>query len=316
METQDSMPKMLIEAVRHFSDHDRCHEYTKSIKWPDGKVTCPKCDCDTVGEIKSRRMFQCKNKDCRKQFSVKVGTIFEDSPLGLDKWFVAAWSITNAKNGISSCELARALGVTQKTAWFMLHRIRLAMRTKSYNAIMGTIEADETFVGGRAKNMHAKKRKAIGRGWAGKEIVHGLLERGDDNKPSRVDLAIIQNTRRPTIQKRVRDRVQQGANVYTDNLASYTGLAPNYAHEFVDHAIEYVRGAVHTNGLENFWSLLKRTLRGTYVADDPQHLSSYLNEQAYRFNDLKKSDSQRFQTVMSQTTGRRFTYAELTGDAV
>ena len=307
------MPRTLMEAVKHFADLDRCHEYMKAMKWPDGKIACPKCNSENVGDIKSRRIFQCKNKDCRKQFSVKVGTIFEDSPLGLDKWFVAAWSIANAKNGISSCELGRALGVTQKTAWFMLHRIRLAMRTTSFKEIMGEIEADETFIGGRAKNMHRNKRKAIGRGWVGKEIVHGLLERTTADKPSRVDLAVIPNTRRPTVQKRVRERVAPGSSVYTDSLASYMGLAPNYAHDFVDHAIEYARGAVHTNGLENFWSLLKRTLRGTYVAVDPQHLSRYLDEQAYRFNDRKKSDSQRFATVMARTPGKRLTYNQLVG---
>lgn len=313
METQNYIPKTLMEAVQYFSDLDRCHEFMRVIKWQDGKPTCLKCGCDNIGDIKSRRMFQCKNRECRKQFSVKVGTIFEDSPLGLDKWFVAAWSIVNAKNGISSCELGRALGVTQKTAWFMLHRVRLSMRTESFKTIVGEIEADETFIGGRAKNMHANKRKAIGRGWVGKEIVHGLLERTNGDKPSRVDLAVIPNTRTHTIQRRVKDRVAPGSKLYTDSLASYNGLKSAYAHEFVDHAIEYARGAVHTNGMENFWSLLKRTLRGTYVSVDPQHLSKYLDEQACRFNERKDSDSGRFAKVMKNVPGRRLTYAELTG---
>src|SRR6185312_6508805 len=150
----DGFPQTLMEAVTYFADPNRCHEYMKSIKWPDGRISCPQCGGLEVGEIKSRRMFQCKAKGCRKQFSVKVGTIFEDSPLPLQKWFVAVWSITNAKNGISSCELGRAIGVTQKSAWFMLHRIRLAMKTGTFARIKGEIEADETFVGGLSKNMH------------------------------------------------------------------------------------------------------------------------------------------------------------------
>src|SRR6266568_2156340 len=154
-----SSPQTLIEAVRYFSDLDVCHNYMLSIKWPDGKITCPKCGGENVGNIASRRMLQCRAKGCRKQFSVKVGTIFEDSPLGLDKWFVAVWCVANAKNGISSHELGRALGLTQKTAWFMLHRIREAMRTGIFRKLSGTVESDETFIGGEARNMHEWKRE-------------------------------------------------------------------------------------------------------------------------------------------------------------
>lgn len=175
-----SHPKTLIEAVRYFSDVDVCNDYMARVKWPDGKIICPKCGCDKVGKIKTRKMLRCNTKGCRKQFSYKVGTIFEDSPLGLDKWFVAVWCITNAKNGISSYELHRALGVTQKTAWFMLHRVRVAMQEGSFVKLEGTVESDETFVGGKAKNMHADKRaqRIKWRGPIGKAIVHGVLERG------------------------------------------------------------------------------------------------------------------------------------------
>lgn len=173
----ENLPETLIEAVCYFSDLDICHTYMAKIKWPSG-ITCPYCDSKKIGVITSRKMLQCKN--CRKQFSCKVGTIFEDSPLGLDKWFVAVWSIANCKNGISSHELGRALGVTQKTAWFMLHRIREAMRTGTFQKLKGEVESDETFIGGEARNMHAKKRerKIQGRGTVGKAIVHGMLERG------------------------------------------------------------------------------------------------------------------------------------------
>lgn len=303
-------PETLLEAVRHFSDLDVCHQYMVGIKWPDGKVVCPKCGGENVGDIKSRRMFQCKVKDCRKQFSAKVGTIFEDSPLGLDKWFVAVWVISNAKNGISSCEVARALGVTQKTAWFMLHRIRLSMKTKSFCKIRGEIESDETLIGGKARNMHKGKRKVKGTGAVGKAIVQGLLERGDD---SRVHVQVIPNQKRSTVQAVVKENVEPGSSVFTDSLLSYVGLDAEYIHEMVDHAKEYVRGRVHTNGLENFWSLLKRCLKGTYVSAAPDHLFRYLDEQAFRYNERKHTDGERFDMVMQAVPGKRLTFKELTG---
>lgn len=155
----EDMPETLLDAVRYYTDPKVCFETMIEVKWPDGKIACPKCGCDAIGVITSRSMLQCKAKECRKQFSVKTGTIFEDSPLGLDKWFVAVWCIANAKNGISSMELGRALGVTQKTAWFMLHRIRCAMQTKSFRKLNGEVEGDETFIGGKAENMHKAKRE-------------------------------------------------------------------------------------------------------------------------------------------------------------
>jgi transposase-like protein len=301
-------PTTLLEAVQYFSDSDVCHAYMVRVKWPDGKITCPHCGGEQVGEIKSRRMFQCKDKECRRQFSTKVGTIFEDSPLSLTKWFVAVWSITNAKNGISSCEVARALGITQKSAWHMLHRIRLAMRTKSFRKIIGEIESDETFVGGKARNMHVGKRKVKGTGPIGKTVVHGLLERGGE-----VRCSVVPNNRKPTVQSAVRANVAKGAYVYTDALRSYQGLDDEYLHQVVDHAKCYVEGRVHTNGLENFWSLLKRALKGTYVAVAPFHLERYLDEQSFRFNKRKGNDCTRFLEAMLSICGKRLTYDELTG---
>src|SRR4051794_18292974 len=201
-------PTSLLDSVRYFSDLDVCHAYATRIKWPDGKITCPKCGGEHVGEIKSRRMFQCKNKDCRKQFSTKVGTIFEDSPLGLDKWFAAVWCIANAKNGISSCELARAIGVTQKSAWHMLHRIRLAMKTKSFRKIIGEIESDESFIGGKSKNMHkdVRRRKIPGPGGAGKAVVHGLLERG-----GHLRACVVPDVTANTLHAKIHENVEKGA---------------------------------------------------------------------------------------------------------
>ncbi len=300
------MPKTLLEAVRFFSDIDMCNEYMKQIKWPDGTILCPKCSSDRVGEIKTRKMLRCK--DCRKQFSYKVGTIFEDSPLGLDKWFVAVWCITNCKNGISSYELARDLGVTQKSAWFMLHRIRLAMQDGSFVKMTGTVEADETFVGGKAKNMHyaVKKERIIGRGATGKMIVQGIL-----NRKGRVIADVVRNTKRKTLNPNIEAVVEVGSTIYTDALRSYEGLAAKYEHQTVDHAKEYVHGEAHTNGMENFWSLLKRGIHGTYISVMPWQLFRYVDEQVFRFNEREKTDSQRFEEVMSRVLGRRLTYAHL-----
>lgn len=306
-------PATLLEAVRHFSDLDVCHNYMIALKFPDGKFVCPKCGGTKVGEIKTRRMLRCNTGGCRKQFSAKVGTIFEDSPLGLDKWFVAVWSIANAKNGISSCEVARALGVTQKTAWFMLHRIRVAMTTSGFRKMDGEVESDETFVGGKAANMHKKKRERViqGRGTVGKTVVHGLLERNLEGGTSRVRAVVVPSTESSELQPEVKRNVEPGAALFTDAHASYTGLSPRYLHEWVDHAVTYVRGRVHTNGLENFWSLLKRTIRGSYVHVAAFHLGRYLDEQVFRFNERGVDDGTRFNLVMRCILGRRLTFRQL-----
>lgn len=306
-------PKTLLEAVRYFSSLDACHELMVSLKWPDGRITCPKCNGEKVGVIASRRLLQCKNADCRKQFSAKVGTIFEDSPLGLDKWLVAVWAIANAKNGISSCEVARALGTTQKTAWFMLHRIRVAMKTKSFQKMTGEIESDETFVGGKAANMHKARRERdiLGRGAVGKAVVHGLMQRRTEETPSQVRAAVVPNTEADTLVPAIARNVQQGSRVYTDAHASYGGLWFGYIHDFIDHTTAYVRGRVHTNGLENFWSLLKRSIRGTYIRPAHFHLDRYVDEQAFRFNERLQSDWGRFWATMKGVLGKRLTWREL-----
>ncbi|MEX0611930.1 MAG: IS1595 family transposase [Pirellulales bacterium] len=304
-------PKSLLEAVRYFSDPDVCHTFMVKSKWPDGKITCPKCGGQHIGEIKSRRMFQCKAKECRKQFSGKVGTIFEDSPLGLDKWFVAVWMIGNCKNGASSCELARAIGVTQKSAWHMLHRVRLAMKTKTARKVCGEVESDESFIGGKVKNMHKSKRKGKPRGGtSGKAVVHGILERGKD-----IRCTVVPNHTKGTIQPLVRANVRRGSDVFTDESTTYAGLDSDYFHSVINHIISYAEGRVHTNGLENFWSLLKRSIGGTYVAVDLAHLQRYVDEQVFRFNKRKGTDATRFLEIMLSVTGKRLTYAELIGHA-
>lgn len=299
-------PASLIEAVKYFADLTVCNAYMRRIKWPDDTPTCPKCGSENVTEISSRPILQCRA--CRKQCSFKTGTIFEDSPLGLDKWFVAVWCIANAKNGISSHELSRALDVTQKTAWFMLHRIREAMRTGTFRKLSGTVESDETFVGGEAKNMHRKVRekKIKGRGAVGKRIVHGLLERG-----GRAIANVVDAVEPADLHPIIISNVAKGSNLYTDEHKAYNGLDGYFVHEAVNHTLEYVRGQVHTNGLENFWCLFKRAIKGTYTHCESFHLQRYVDEELFRFNERESKDGGRFGEVMRTTVGRRLTWRQL-----
>ena len=308
-------PKTLIEAIRYFSDPDVCLDFVVGLRWPNG-VACPACGSVDVRFISTRCLWECKEKHARKQFSVKVGTIFEGSPIGLGKWLATIWMIANAKNGVSSYEIARSIGVTQKTGWFMLQRIRLAMQSGSLDKMGGEVEVDETFIGGKARNMHRDKRaeKITGRGGVGKAAVMGLLERHGPDGHSTVRTKVVPNVRRSTLAREVREHVSEGSSVYTDGLRSYVGLGTGYIHEAVQHdADEYVRGNVHTNGIENFWSLLKRSLQGTYVSVEPFHLFRYLDEQAFRCNNRTADDASRFQRVARAIIGKRLTYAELTG---
>lgn len=306
-------PETLLEAVQFFADEDVALQFVANLRWPTGEQTCPRCGVeDTHYFLASRRVWKCKG--CKRQFSVKVGTIFEDSPISLSKWLPAMWMLANCRNGISSYELARALGVTQKTAWFMLHRIRLAMQTESFGKIGGEVEVDETYIGGKSRNMHKDRRERMiqGTGWAGKVAVMGLLERHGEPH-SRVRTKIIANTRTATVDGVVREHVEPGSKVFTDALASYRLLSSQYVHQFVDHAKKYAEGIVHTNGLENFWSLFKRSIKGTYVAIEPFHVFRYLDEQCFRFNNRKLSDRLRFTETLRSVLDKRLTYNDLTG---
>jgi transposase-like protein len=302
-------PNTLQNAILYFANPDNCREYLVAHRWPDG-VTCPRCGSTKVLFQPKYNRWQCGSKHDLRQFTSKTGTIFEESPLGLDKWLLAMWQVVNCKNGVSSYEIAKAIGVTQKSAWFMDHRIRCALGMVPTDKLTGEVEADETFIGGKARNMHVSKRqrRITGTGGKDKTAVMGIMERG-----GKVRTVVIPNRKKKALQEEVKKHVEAGAALYTDALLSYDGLASDYAHQVVDHALQYVDGRIHTNSLENFWSLLKRGISGTYVSVEPFHLFRYLDEQTYRYNNRKLTDGERFSIAVSGIVGKRLTFDQLTG---
>src|SRR5579864_950670 len=316
MDVQNQVPDTLLEAVNFFSDPDTSLAFVARLRWPDGVVKCPRCEAAEATFLSTRRLWKCRA--CKKQFSAKVGTIFEDSPIPLEKWLPALWLVINCKNGISSYELGRALGVSQRAAWFMGHRLRLAVQGGGFGKISGEVEVDETYIGGKARFMHKDKRalKITGTGGMGKVAVMGLLERHGEDGHSKVKAKVVPNVRRKTLAPEVREHVEEGSEVFTDSLKSYSDLGAEYVHGVIDHAEKYVEGKIHTNGMENFWSLLKRALKGTYVSVEPFHLFRYIDEQTFRFNNRKMSDGMRFLRAAAGIIGKRLTYAALTGAEV
>jgi transposase-like protein len=305
-------PETLQQAIQFFSDYENCHKFMVELRWPDGAVKCPRCGSSNVTYLQNARVWKCYENHERQKFSLKVGTIFEESPIGLEKWLAAVWMIVNCKNGVSSYEINRALGVTQKTAWFMAHRIRLALHSGGFEMLSGEVEVDESFIGGKSRNMHLSKRKKTITGTGGKDkmAVMGMVERGGD-----VRTVVVPNRRKKELQKHIHEHVKAGSVLFTDQLLSYHGLEANYVHKVIDHAVEYVQGNIHTNTMENFWSLLKRGLRGTYVSVEPFHLFRYLDEQTFRYNSRKDEDGDmgRFIAAMNGVTDKRLTYKVLTG---
>lgn len=323
-------PKILQEAIGYFSNPENCRQFMVSVRWPDGKVRCPHCDSEKVTYLAKAKVYRCYGDHPKQKFSLKVGTIFEDSPIALEKWLPCVWLIVNCKNGISSYEVHRALGVTQKTAWFMLHRIRLAMKSGTFTKLGGSeggpVEIDETFVGPKHKFMHKsrlKKMRAAAQSnvipsenpYINKTVVFGMLDR----EARQVRAMVIPNVKRATLQEKILNNIKGGATVYSDEFPVYKQfVSQNFVHDCVNHMEGYVKGQVHTNGIENFWSLLKRGLRGTYIAVEPFHLDRYIDEQVFRFNnratkDNPLTDGDRFHLAVSQIVGKRLTYAELTG---
>src|SRR5579871_443357 len=304
-------PKTLMEAIKTFSDPTVAHEYIVSLRWPNG-VQCPHC-LKATGEIhgrvsflSTRRIWKCK--ECKKQFSVKSGTIMEDSPLGLDKWLTALWLLVSAKNGISSYELARSLGIKQQSAWFLLHRLRHMLETGSMEKMTGTIEVDETFVGGKSKNMHTDRRAEQRAKGFPKITVLGMRQREGE-----VRTMVVSNREQATLHGQIEENVEEGATVYTDSWKSYNGLANKFNHGIIDHNVgQYVSGDISTNGMENYWTILKRAYHGTYVHISDWHADKYLAEEDFRFNSRKQKDGERFAEAVSKMAGKRLTYAELT----
>lgn len=348
MNAASNLPRTLQEAITYFANAENCHNFMVQLRWPDGEIVCPHCGSKNVGKLVVserrtadrvipartystgkirpaklvkgtalvRRVWNCGG--CKGQFTAKVGSIFEDSPLPLEKWLPAVWLIVNTKNGTSSYEIHRDLGVTQKTAWFMGHRIRTALHDGGFIKMNGRVEADETYIGGLSRNMHKARRKAALRGNnnTALSMVQGLLERSERKGHSRVKAHVIRNTGIHSMQKPVREFVEPGSEMLTDAHNAYKKLRDDYLHKFIDHAVTYVNGHVHTNGLENFWCLLKRTVKGTYVCPREFHLFRYLDEQSFRFNERAGNDQDRFMRAMQGAPGRRLTYDCLRGDEV
>jgi transposase-like protein len=321
-------PKTLLEAIQYFSDEQVCIDTFASMRWPSTGPICPECNTEKPYYIKTQKRWKCRN--CRIQFSVKRGSVFEDSPIPLTKWLPALWMLCNCKNGVSSHELARSLGIAQKSAWFMLHRLRLALKAPNFGTKLGSndggeVEVDESFVGGKIRNMHRSRARELAKVKQGlgyenrvhhenKTAVIGILDR----ESRQIRAKVIANVRRETLQKEILKNVKFGSRVYTDQAVAYDHLQWKYVHDTVNHADCYVKGRVHTNSLENFWSLMKRNLSGTYVAVEPFHLDRYLDEQMFRFNnratkDNPLDDADRFLLALTQVANKRLTFNELIG---
>ncbi|HXB62403.1 MAG TPA: IS1595 family transposase [Acidobacteriaceae bacterium] len=301
----------LQQAILYFSDPMKCVRYMVALRWPDGIVVCPTCGRTDVSWLENQFKWQCKSRHAKRQFSAKVGTIFEDSPLSLDKWLMAAWMLVNCKNGVSSYEIADAIGVTQKSAWFMLHRLRLALHDDftdmpKLGGEGGTVEVDETFIGGIPKNRHLGKRE----GKKQQVPVVGILDRNT----RQIRAKVVPNVATEALCSHIMDNVGKKSEVFTDGWKSYQNLnLAGFVHDTVNHANQYVNGRVHTQGIENFWSLLKRTIKGSYVAVEPFHLDRYIDEQVFRYNNRQQKPVERFSKALSQIAGKRLTYAEVTG---
>lgn len=307
-------PTTLMGAIRHF-DSETSTRYIEGIKWPCGPC-CPECGSINVGRIKSRNRYQCREKGCRKQFSLTTDTIFEATHLRLDQWVVAVWMIVNCRNGFSSCEIARTIGCKQQSAWHLLHRVRALMAQDDSRRMTGIVEADTTLVGGIFKNMPRKRRAKITSRdpRAGKAIVHAVRER----KTGIVRAEVIERDTQADTQEVITRHVEVGSRLHTDSATTYKwARRAGYDHETVNHnADEYVRGDVTTNGAENFFNCLRRAAKGTYFRPSHEHLQAYVDEAVFRFNVRHETEWDRFDAAMRRVVGKRLTYSRLTDGAV
>lgn len=290
----------LFDLLKVFSTEEKCVEFLRKSKWANGEF-CPYCGCQKLYAFSNGKTFKCA--DCRKRFSIRVGTIFEDSKIPLQKWFMALYLLTSHKKGISSCQLAKDIGVTQKTAWFMLHRLRHASQTKAFNApLKNHVEVDETYVGGKEKNKHKDKKtpNTQGRNTQTKTPVVGLVERGGD-----VRAMSVEDVKQNTMLRTIVENVLIGSNIHTDEFRSYNGIESFYNHKVVQHSAgQYVDGDCHTNTIEGFWSLLKRGIFGIYHHVSRKHIDKYLNEFTFRYNSRKTPENRRFEMFCENCFGR------------
>ena len=298
----------LMELTEMFPDEASAVKWFESIHWPDGERHCGKCGSTKTHEVKSGKPMPYRCSDCRSYFSVRTGTMMESSRLPLRKWAFATYLYVTNLKGVSSMKLHRDLKITQKTAWFMLHRLRDAWGESGLERFVGPVEADETYIGGKRKNMPKSKRKALtGRGAVGKTAIAGAKDR----ETNRVTARVVQDVDGPTLQGFVRETAAPGAQVFTDDARAYRGMG-GFRHEAVNHSVgEYVRGMAHTNGIESFWSMLKRAYQGTFHHLSAKHLQRYVNEFAGRHNVRERDTVDQMANVVAAMVGKRLMYRDL-----